>query len=388
MCESLQPIRVLHILRKLGSGGVEKLLVSLMENMDRKTIAFDFLLTSNEKGFYDEYVQELGAKLHYLDIGQHNGKFMQKVARHVGFYRFMRKGKYSIVHLHGTQPITYVNAFLAKKAGVECVILHAHATKSLTRVKTKILPIFKFLFGKYPSYYIACSQEAADYMWPNGLEKDKGCVLINGIDFGSYAFSETRRSLFRKENNLEGKYVVGHIGRFAETKNHRFLLKVFKRVQEIIPNCVLLMIGEGALKKNIQEMADAMGIRENVVFFGTTKDIPSALMGMDVFCFPSFFEGLGIVVVEAQAASLPVVVSEGVPESANISRFFNKLQLNDPLNVWAEKVAEFNWCEERSELSWSMKHAEYDIRTTVEKLTDVYKILLHQKSHKKWENIV
>lgn len=132
MNESAPTIRVLHVLGRLGSGGVEKLLVSLMENMDREAVTFDFLLLSHEKGFYDEYVQELGSKLLYLNLRQHKGKFTQSIARLLCFYRFMMTGKYPIIHLHGTQPNTYVYAFLAKKAGVKCVILHAHNTKSFT----------------------------------------------------------------------------------------------------------------------------------------------------------------------------------------------------------------------------------------------------------------
>ncbi len=338
----MEPVRVLHVLGRLGSGGVEKLLVTLLENMNCKEVAQDYLLFDSREGFYDDYVKNLGSKIHYVESRCCPIKVLEKLDKQRNLYLFLKKHSYEIVQLHGTQPVIYFRAFLAKKAGIKNVIIHAHNTKSLTKFRTKILPVFKFLFGKYPSYYIACSQEAADYMWPKGLAKEKGCVLINGIDFDTYAFSESKRSAFREENKLNGKYVVGHIGRFAEQKNHPFLLKVFQGVQKKIPDSILLLIGEGKMKEQIREMAVHMGIDDKVIFFGTTKDIPSALMGMDVLCFPSFYEGLGIVAVEAQAASLPVVVSEGVPESANISEYFYKLQLHDPLEKWVEKVSEFN----------------------------------------------
>lgn len=335
MAEFTQPIRVLHVTGKLGSGGVEKLLVSLLENINRDEITFDFLLTSDEKGFYDEYVQGLGAKLIRIPSGT---GIKEKIRRRVDVFKFLKAGRYAIVHFHGTQPSTYMDAYLAKKAGIRNVIIHAHNTQSQTGVKTYILPIFKKLFGKFPTYYIACSREAADYMWPKNVSEDNSSVVINGIDFGKYEFSQEKRMKFRKENHLEDKFVVGHIGRFADQKNHRFLLKVFKGVLDQIPNSILLMIGEGPMEEEIRKMTVTEGVEDMTVFFGTTKDVPSALMGMDVMCFPSHYEGLGIVVVEAQAASLPVVVSEGVPESANISSYYHKLNLNDSLRTWVDTI--------------------------------------------------
>ena len=377
MSESSHPIKVLHVLGKLGSGGEEKLLVSIMENMDRDVVAFDYLLFIHEEGFYDKYVQELGAKLLYLETKPHKGKLVQKIANNFCLYRFMKNTEYPIVHFHGIQPSTYVHAFLAKKAGVKNVIVHAHNTQSLTRFKTKILPLFKQLFGKYPSYYIACSQEAADNMCPKNLPKEKGCVIINGIDCTAYGFTESKRCAFRAENHLNDKFVVGHIGRFAAVKNHQFLLKVFEKVQAIVPNSVLLLIGEGTMKEQIQEMAVSMGISDKVIFYGTTKDVPSALMGMDVMCFPSIYEGLGIVAIEAQAASLPIVVSDGVPESANISEYYYKLNLSDSVKMWADLICSFYGKKDRKP-NLNLKDTEYDIKESAKKMTTVYQSLISQ----------
>ena len=335
----MEPIRVLHVLGRLGSGGVEKLLVSLFENMNRDEIIFDFLLSNGEKGFYDKYVQDMGAKLICIPSGT---TFSEKLHRRIESFQFFKQCEYSIIHFHGTQPATYFDACLAKCAGVKNVILHAHNTKSLTKNRTLILPAFKMLFGKYPTFYIACSQEAADYMWPKNVDPDKCSVVINGIDFSKYEFSKTKRDKFREENNLVDKFVVGHIGRFAEQKNHGFLFRVFKEVLHTIPNSVLLLVGEGPIEAEVRSMAASVGIEGRTIFFGTTKDVPSALMGMDVMCFPSHYEGLGIVAVEAQAASLPIVVSEGVPESANISSFYYKLNLKDPIEKWATAICSFS----------------------------------------------
>lgn len=337
----METVKVLHVLGRLGSGGVEKLLVSVLENINRDEVAQDYLLFDPREGFYDDYVTGLGSKLYYVKRKQYPFKMLDRFEKQRGLYQFLRKNSYDIVQLHGTQPVTYIQAYLAKKAGARNVIIHAHNTKSLTGFKTKILPVFKLLFGKYPSHFIACSREAADYMWPKGLEAGKGSILINGLDFSKYEFSQKKRDRFRTENGLNGKYVVGHIGRFADQKNHRFLFKVFKGVQEKIPNSVLLLVGEGPMERKVREMAAASGVQDKIIFYGTTRDIPAALMGMDVMCFPSIYEGLGIAAVEAQAASLPVVVSEGVPESANISSYYHKLNLSDALSSWVDTVCSF-----------------------------------------------
>lgn len=333
-----EPIRVLHVIGRLGSGGIEKLLVSLMENIDREQIAFDFLLSNKEKGFYDDYVRSLGANLLYVLSGN---DVREKLLRRINLYKFLSSNDYTIVHLHGTQPQTYLDAFIAKIAGVNNIILHAHDTKSLTKARTMLLPVIKSIFRRCPTYYLACSQDAAEYMWPKRLSADKGSVLINGINFDLYTYSEEKRIVFRRNNHLDKKFVVGNIARFAEQKNHKFLLNVFCEVKSRIQNSELLLIGEGKMKEQISNMANQMGIGDSVIFYGTTKDIPSALMGMDVMCFPSFYEGLGIVALEAQAASLPVVVSDAVPECANISSYYHKLSLSDPIDRWASTVCSF-----------------------------------------------
>lgn len=372
MPELIQPIRVLHMVGKLGSGGVEKLLVSVLENINRDEITFDFLLSSEEKGFYDEYVQELGAKLICIPSGN---EIIEKIKRRFKVYKFLKKGKYSIVHLHGTQPQTYADAYLAKKAGVENVILHAHNTQSMTKFRVKVLPLFKSIFGKYPTYYLACSQEAADYMWPKDVDSDKCSVVINGIDFSEYTFSLKKRKIFRQENHLEDKFVVGNIGRFAEQKNQSFLIDIFYQIQKRIPKSALLLIGEGKLEAQIKMKVKELGIENKVIFFGTTKDVPSALMGMDVMCFPSLYEGLGIVAVEAQAASLDVVVSDGVPDSANISPFYHKLNLTDSANAWADKVCSFLNSSYRKSNMQCLGQSSYDIRETANKLMQIYRNL-------------
>lgn len=376
MAESKKTIRVLHYIGRLGSGGVEKLLVSLLENLDRDVIVFDFLLWNNsQKGFYDDYVQKIGAQLFYLNLDEYDNKAKRAFMKAVKLYSFLKRSDYSVLHLHGTQPMQYIYAFLAKKAGVKTVIIHAHNTQSLTGLRTKVLPVFKTLFWKYPSYYLACSQEVADYMWPKGLTKDNGCVLINGIDFSKYNFSEDKRRTFRRENNIEDKFVVGHIGRFAKQKNHRFLLDVFYQVQKRITESVLLLIGEGKLEFEIRRQAEELGIDDKIIFFGTTKDVPSALMGMDVMCFPSLYEGLGIVAVEAQAASLNVIVSEGVPDSANISSYYHKLSLSDSENLWADEVCSFINNSNRNSNMQCFSRSQYDIRETACKLLQIYRNL-------------
>ncbi len=370
MTKASKQIRVLHVLGKLGSGGVEKLLVSLLENIDRDIVCFDFLLASkNIKGFYDDYVTELGSKIYYMNFEENDSKITRKRR----LYSALKKYPYDIVHFHGTDPAIYLNALIARLAGVKNVIIHAHSITSWSSFRIHILPLIKSFFGWAPTYFLACSPEAAEYMWPKNTKASNSCVLLNGIDLNAYAFSQEKRKIFRKQNGLENKFVIGHIGRLSKLKNHEFLIKVFSEIAKKIPNSVLLLIGEGEEKLYIQNMVSDLKLEEKVIFYGTTKDIPSALMGMDVMCFPSLKEGVGIVAIEAQAASLPVVASDGVPDSANVSKYFYKLNLSAPVNDWADLICSLSEKNERIADTKDVEESGYDIKNSAKKIMEIYR---------------
>lgn len=222
---------------------------------------------------------------------------------------FREHTEYFIIHGHiNSSAAIYLSS--AKKHG-RVAVVHSHATKS-----GKWTPrALAFYFFSYPiryiaDYFFACSKQAgADRFGKRVTGTEWFRVLNNGINTSKYVFSgEVRRKMREKYSIHDNDVVVGHVGRFVPQKNHEFLLKVFAEVSKMEPNAKLWMIGEGELEKHIRRLADRLGIGEDVRFIGVTDRVHEYLQAMDVFVFPSVCEGLGIALIEAEAAGLPCVV--------------------------------------------------------------------------------
>mgnify|MGYP003307739940 CR=1 FL=1 len=186
---------------------------------------------------------------------------------------------------------------------------------------------------------IAPSTEAANFMFGKGsVKKGKATLLNNGVDLSVFRYDETSRNDIRKEFNIpENAFVVGHVGRFQEQKNHLFLLEIFSKVYKENKDAVLLLVGNGELEKNIREKAAALEISDRVIFAGVRSDVPALLSAMDVFAFPSLYEGMPNTVIESQATGLPCVIADTITGEANITGLVEYLPLSDPEN-WAKHI--------------------------------------------------
>ncbi len=366
-------IRVLQVVGRLGSGGIEKLLVSLQQNMNPQVIRFDYLVWNcNKKGFYDDLVSNLGSRIISLGMNDTSNSILRAVKKTYYFLRYVNKTDYSIIHLHGSRPIVYVYAFLARISGIENVIIHSHSTAYVPPdFSTKIMPFFKVLFRRYPTLYIACSNAASDYMFPKGITNK--IILDNGINFEEYRFSSQTRESIRNQLNIENQFVIGHIGRFTSQKNHHFLIDLFYELQKRVRNSILLLIGEGNLEPSIRRKVESYNLNDKVIFYGITKDVPSLLMCMDMMCFPSLWEGQGIVAIEAQAASLHIVVSDSVPDEVAFSRYYHKVKLSSGIDSWVKECEEIRHSVIRENRSSQIYCEKYDIKRAAERLTNLYK---------------
>ena len=175
----------------------------------------------------------------------------------------------------------------------------------------------------------------------------------------------------RKELGIEDKIVIGHAGRFCEQKNHKFLIDVFKKIADLENNAVLLLIGAGETFERIKEQVQEYGLEERVIFLGVRKDIASLYQAMDCFVFPSLFEGLGIVAIEAQCSGLPVVGSDVIPKEAAVTNQFHYMSLDDSADEWAKKILEVTKQERKAEID-KIRAAGYDVHDVAEYLEDFY----------------
>jgi glycosyltransferase involved in cell wall biosynthesis len=222
---------------------------------------------------------------------------------------------------------------------------------------------------------IACSKEAGKWLFgEKAIKSEKFLILKNAIEIDKFMFDKNIRINIRKKLNLGGKYVVGHIGRFHPQKNHEFVIDVFNRFKKEKDNAVLILVGEGPKRRNIQDKVEKLGLSDSVIFLGVRSDVNEIFQGMDVFLFPSKYEGLGIVVIEAQATGLQCIVSENIPEEAVITDLVTKLPLEIPVNEWVKFMLGSIYYREinRQKYNELIRMNGYEVKSTSLELESFY----------------
>lgn len=290
------------------------------------------------------------------------------------FKQLLKERHYDVVHLNIFQGLSLYYAYLAKKAEVAVRIAHSHNT-ALRQSKTKWLKMFlhklgKILWSENATDFWACSRVAAEFMFtPKGLRKYE--FIPNGIDVEKFRFNNEVRNQIRKDLDIEDKLVIGNVGRLCYQKNQEYLLEVFAKLQTQRPDSVLLLVGEGELKAELQQKAEKLGISDRVIFYGVTDKVEELLCAMDIFAFPSRFEGLGIVVVEAQASGLLVICSDGVPSEAVVTNLVQKVKLSGGTDFWAESISGFKFDLNRSAFNEQVRKSGFaveDVSGRIEKM--------------------
>lgn len=359
-----EAIRVLHITYKMHCAGIEAFIMNMYRNMDRSKVQFDFLVHYKEKQFYDDEIEALGGRIFRMSVREDNDfvKYFHDLKTF-----FHEHNEYLIVHAHMESFAMFYMPYV-KRAGIPIRIAHSHNDKVDPSLRGTIKNIMNKPFKHYATEYMACSKESAAYLFG----KRKCWVIPNAIDAEKYSFNHTIRDEVRKELSLENKFVVGHIGRFNIQKNHSFLIDVMKSLSAINPNAYLICAGEGELENTIEEKAQKLGIDNKVKFLGVRKDPERLYQAMDVFVFPSLYEGLGIVGIEAQAAGLRMICSDGIPQIARITNNVIALPLKETPDKWAEVINQSSVGYQRVNTLKDIQKANFDVKSLAKKLEHHY----------------
>lgn len=367
-------IRVLHVIGKMDIGGAETLLMNIYRNIDRNKIQFDFMVHTAEESFYDKEIRKMGGKIY------RTSRFnIFNLRTYIQFWNnfFPEHPEYRIVHGHiNSSAAVYLS--LAKKYH-RIAVVHSHATKSTE----KNLRTLAFRLCSYPvryiaDYYFGCSVQAGiDRFGMKVADSRYFCVLKNGIESRKYSYDVSKRLKVRVELGIsENQIVVGHVGRFTAAKNHKFLIDLFSVFNRKYPNSVLCLIGQGELEDTLRNQVQTLKIEDKVLFLGTTDRVNDYLQAMDVFVFPSLFEGLGIALIEAQAAGLHCVVSQNIQEEADIKAgLITKLNLSDSWEKWADQIY-LAACDDRFDTQRHIEQTGFDISSSVRQLTEFYMSVL------------
>lgn len=355
-----KPIRVLHILTGLSSGGAEAFIMNAYRNMDRTKVRFDFLLRSSENRYREE-LENMGSRVYYMpEWPRCFAKNMLQTSR------FFQEHHYSIVHIHANA-LLYVYALkCAKKSGVPYRIVHSHNTAMLY---TWLLPLHRMnrkKVSKWATDMLACSEDAGKWMFC-----DPYTIFHNAIDLAAFQYDEKKRKALREQLGIrEDEFVVGHIGRFLKQKNHEFLVDIFHELVRKKDNSRLVLIGEGPLREKIVKKIQGLGLEDCVLFLGERKDVANVINLFDFFVFPSTYEGLPHVLIEAQANGLPVVCSDVIPDQAILDPATNKLPLSASAQQWANVILKRDTM--RREFTTQLRVAGYDITEEASRLQAFY----------------
>ena len=356
--------RILCLVSGMNAGGAETFLMKLYRNMDRSLYQMDFAVNVQEPAFYDEEIKSMGGKIYYIPPKTKDFKGFTK-----GLYDLVKNEKYEHVLRITSNSIGFYDLLVAKKAGAKiCAARSSNSSDGGSFRVRAVNRLARVLLLRYVDVMIAPSDLAAEYTFGKQMvRKGKVHFLKNAIDLNEFSYSKISRKEIREEFALNDEFVIGHIGRFSEQKNHKFLVDIFAKVLENIPNAVLLLVGEGELRGKIDGYVRSKGIQKNVIFAGVRKDIAKLLSAMDVFVLPSLYEGMPNVIIEAQATGLPCVIADTITREADLTGLVNYLSFHD-IEEWINNIKKI-YCHqaERKAYVQDMQQKGYDIEKEVEK---------------------
>lgn len=355
--------KILHVISSLAQGGTESVVINYFNNIDGEKVKFDFLVIwGNSPTFYDDRLLSQGCRIYRM---KHTPKEFFEHGKELREF-FESHKEYDAVHIHAMSSLRFRVAKAAKKSGVKNVVYHSHT--SSTEKHAFLHKLFKNKINKFCDYKFACSRAAGKYMYNGDFT-----LVKNAIDLDRFCYNENFGRDLREKFGLTDKFVVGNVGRLTSSKNQKFLFCVLKELKYIKPNAVLFLIGDGGELYNLRNEAERTGLAENVIFAGNAgADVYKYYSLFDCFAFPSLFEGLSMVLIEAQANGLPIISSDTLSPEHKISENFTFLpvcETTENYKAWANALSKSATRTNNRELLVS---AGYDIKTEAEKLQNFY----------------
>lgn len=355
--------RILCVIGKMDSGGAETMLMKLFRSANKRNIKFDFAVFTEDEGFYDREILSLGGIVYKLGSRK---KPMQIVKNYIDL---IRKQKYEFVLQSTEKPHRAIFALIAKWLGVKCVAVRSTNSRAFDgTIFNEAEKMLRWIPLLATDVRFAPSQLAADFLFGSARNV---FILRNGINLQNYHYDSNISRKYKAELGIEDCLVVGHIGRFEKQKNHIFLMKVFCEILKTHSKSVLLMAGVGSLEKELQQYAMDLGISHNVKFLGRRKDVPQLLMSMDVLVFPSLYEGMPNVVIEAQATGLPCLVSDSITSECKLTNIVKFLSLQDSATRWAEEAIKYADITDRESYGQKVKDCGYDINEITDSFIEI-----------------
>lgn len=367
----MKKIKVLHLPITNSGSGVSQYILQNWEFIDKRRFQFDFATRSKSLDFAGDLTAQ-GCKIHYLSCSAEENELQ--------FIKEMHQildEDYDVIHLH----TSFWKGFLVEKLAIErncpIVIVHSHSTMvDLLDEQQRKESMEKHHYYRntlpleYGTHFSACSKLAAEWLFGEQIPRQRIQILKNAINVPKYSFSSEIREAYRERLGLNGCFVLGHTGRFVYQKNHGMLIEIFREVYQKLPHARLMLIGGGELETNIREQVKEYGLEHAVLFLGKRTDVPQLLQAMDTFALPSHFEGLPIVLIEAQAAGLKCLASRSISREVKITP--NLEFVSNSVSDWVQCILKVENGYERLQNDHLIAQAGYNLKRQIKVIERLY----------------
>lgn len=351
-------------------GGQEKFIANVLSHMNYPDMDID-VLTPYEcrNDAFRQLIQMKGGQLYELHLEFRPGQSRRALLGPIK--KVLSSHYYDVVHIHSGSISVLAYASLAAKMGkASKIMVHSHSTGISSLKHTVIRCAFGPMLSACATHFLACTVEAGMMKFPRAIVNRRLIVVQNGINIQDYARDDEKRKQYREKLGIpEECYVIGHVGRFTEEKNHAFLIDVFAKVHDLHSNSKLLLVGDGERMGQVKAKVDSLGLSDSVLYTGDVDNVQDYYQAMDVFVLPSHYEGFSFVALEAQAAGLPCLISEGVPEAVMVGKNIHRLRLEE--DVWAQECIRLRGTKKTDNRD-AIIRAGYDIGKTVEQIYRLY----------------
>tara|TARA_R110002033_G_scaffold143987_1_gene182085 strand:- start:2326 stop:3465 length:1140 start_codon:yes stop_codon:yes gene_type:complete len=371
-------IRVLQVFTIMNRGGAESMIMNYYRNINRDKIQFDFLVHRKEKGSFDDEINSLGGRIYNLN--PINPIFPNLYYKELRTF-FKHHQEFNVIHSH-------LNTFscfplkIAAEFNIPCRIAHAHIAiadiklndllhnkESPKELVKKLIKLqLRKKIHKYCSHYFSCGEKAGKWLFG---DETNFTIINNAIDAKKFKYNKQVSDAYRKELNLENKLVIGHVGRFNSQKNHSYLLHIFANLLKKQSNSILVLIGDGDMRKQIQEEAKKLNIEDKLLLLGVRTDVPQIYQMLDIFVFPSFYEGLPVTLIEAQAAGIKILASDSITNEVSITEDIEFLSINYSTDIWVENILQKIRYKKNDNFELIKKRG-FDINMNADYLADFY----------------
>ena len=356
-------VRILQVVTHMERGGLESMIMNYYRHIDREKVQFDFLVHRQEQAAFDDEIESLGGRIYRLPRLVPWSKSYLSALNHF----FDEHQEFNVVHVH-QDCLSSVILKAAEQHNIPVRIAHSHNANQDRNLKYPIKLWCRRSIPRCATHLFACGKDAGDWMFGGAPYQ----IINNAIDVTTYTYDTNKHVELRRQLGLADELVIGHVGRFNPQKNHPFLMDIFAAVLKKESNAVLLLVGGGEDMPKIQAKAQTLGIAEHVRFLGIPRDVAGLMQAMDVFVFPSLYEGLPVTMVEAQAAGLPCIISDKVPPECILTEgLVDIMLLSASPEAWAAKILKkknLPRIDRRSEIA---AHG-FDINTEAIKLQEFY----------------